>query len=117
MAEKNLYLIMLFDFFGDLLTERQQEFFDLYYNEDLSLSEIAEQTGVSRQAVHDNLHRAEATLREYEQRTGIVKRFSSQRACYEKAEMLLKKLRPLVEKEKGNAVLDELEDLLNTLRD
>ena len=47
MQDKKLAMIMLFDFFGELLTEKQREYFDLYYNEDLSLSEIAEKRGVS----------------------------------------------------------------------
>ena len=46
-------MTMLFDFYGELLTDRQKEFFDLYYNEDLSLAEIAENAGISRQGVRD----------------------------------------------------------------
>ena len=73
-------LSMLFDFYSGMLTERQRDFFDLYHNDDLSLSEIAESAGVSRQAVHDTLTRAEATLYEIEKKTGLLARFlSSQR--------------------------------------
>ena len=50
---------MLLDFYGELLTDKQRECFDLHYNEDLSLAEIAEQLGVSRQGVWDNIRRAE----------------------------------------------------------
>lgn len=69
-AERSLLL----DFYGELLTPRQRELCDLSFNQDLSLSEIAEITGVSRQAVHDALRRAETTLAELEQKTGCVAR-------------------------------------------
>ena len=65
---------MLLDFYGELLTEKQRQCFDLHYNEDLSLSEIAEQCGISRQGVWDNIRRVESTLQEYEETTGLVHR-------------------------------------------
>lgn len=68
-------MTMLFDFYGDILTQRQRELFDLYYNEDLSLSEIAENCGISRQGVRDVIVRAEAAMTELEDKTGLVKRF------------------------------------------
>ncbi len=68
-------MTMLYDFYGEILTERQKEFYDLYYNEDLSLSEIAENYGISRQGVRDVIVRAEAVMTEIEDKTGIVKRF------------------------------------------
>lgn len=70
-------MTMLFDFYGELLTPRQKEFFDLYYNEDLSLAEIAELAGISRQGVRDVIVRAEAVMQEVEDKTGIIKRFLS----------------------------------------
>ena len=75
MKNKAFRMTMLFDFYGDLLTERQKEFFDLYYNEDLSLAEIAENAGITRQGVRDVLVRSEAILTEMEEKTGIVARF------------------------------------------
>ena len=75
MDDKTLEMTMLYDFFGDLLTEKQRTYFDLYYNDDLSLSEISQQTGISRQGVRDNIMRAEQLLRGYEEKTGIVARF------------------------------------------
>lgn len=88
MADKTLEMTMLFDFFGDLLTEKQREYFDLYHNEDLSLSEIAENVGITRQGVRDIIVRAENTLREYEERTGIVARFEERSRQAERAERL-----------------------------
>ncbi len=79
----NFELILLFDYYGDLLTERQKICFDLHYNQDLSLSEIACELSVSRQAVHDNLNRTEALLRNMEQKTGCVRRDLQMRKALE----------------------------------
>ena len=66
--------ILLFDYYGRMLTDKQKEYLDLRYNQDLSLGEIAEIMGVSRQAVFDNLTRTEALLRRMEENIGCVKR-------------------------------------------
>ena len=79
MKNQTYRMTMLFDFYGELLTDRQKEFFDLYYNEDLSLAEIAENAGISRQGVRDVIVRAEAAMQEVEDKTGIIKRFEAQR--------------------------------------
>ncbi len=79
MKNQTYRMTMLFDFYGELLTPRQREFFDLYYNEDLSLAEIAENAGISRQGVRDVIVRAEAAMQEVEDKTGIIKRFEAQR--------------------------------------
>ena len=68
MAEDRLMQTMLLDFYGELLTEKQRQCLELHCNEDLSLSEIAEQCGISRQGVWDNIRRADAALREMEER-------------------------------------------------
>ena len=73
-------MTMLFDFYGELLTPRQKEFFDLYYNEDFSLAEIAENAGISRQGVRDVIVRAESAMQEVEDKTGIIKRFLARNA-------------------------------------
>ncbi len=65
---------LLFDYYGDMLTEKQRDCFDMRYNQDLSLGEIAEALGVSRQAVNDNLTRTEALLSRMEENIGSVKR-------------------------------------------
>ena len=69
-----LEMTLLFDYYGDLLTDRQRSCLDLRYNQDLSLGEIAQELGVSRQGVYDNLSRAEALLRNMEEKTGCVRR-------------------------------------------
>ena len=83
MDDKTLEMTLLFDFFGELLTEKQREYFDLYYNDDLSLSEIAENEGISRQGVRDSIKRAESQLLEMEERLGLARRFREMRAGLE----------------------------------
>ena len=75
MKNQAYRMAMLFDFYGDLLTDRQKELYDLYYNEDLSLAEIAENYGISRQGVRDVIVRAEAAMTEIEDKTHIIRRF------------------------------------------
>ena len=70
----SLEMILLFDYYGDLLTEKQKLCFDMHYNQDLSLGEIAQELSISRQAVYDNLSRTEALLRNMEEKTGVVGR-------------------------------------------
>ena len=72
---KNLEITILLDFYGDMLTTKQREFLDYYYNEDLSLAEIAANVGITRQGVRDAIKRAECQLIEMEQRLGLVDRF------------------------------------------
>ena len=80
MKSNTFHMSMLFDFYGELLTEKQKELFDLYYNEDLSLTEIAEHAGISRQGVRDAIVRSETILRETEDRLGLVKKYSGYEA-------------------------------------
>lgn len=72
---KNLEITILLDFYGDMLTSKQREFLDFYYNEDLSLAEIAANVGITRQGVRDAIKRAECLLYDMEQRLGLVARF------------------------------------------
>ena len=85
MKDGTLQNTMLFDFYGDLLTEKQKEYFDLYNNEDLSLSEIAEGAGISKQGVYDIITRAEKTLINIEKQTGIIEKWSEVRLELETA--------------------------------
>lgn len=72
---KNLQIAVLLDYYGELLTEKQRDFISLYYDEDLSLAEIAENEGITRQGVRDSIKRAEALLFEMEEKLGFAKRF------------------------------------------
>ena len=83
MKNQAYRMAMLYDFYGDVLTDRQKEFYDLYYNEDLSLGEIAENYGITRQGVRDVIVRAENVLTELEDKTGLIKRFHTMRGQLE----------------------------------
>lgn len=74
---KDLQITFLLDFYGDMLTDKQREVIDAYYNEDLSLAEIAEVKEITRQGVRDSIKRAEQQLTEMEDRLGLAKRFKA----------------------------------------
>lgn len=76
--EKLLQVTYLYDFYGQLLTEKQENIIRKYYLEDLSLSEIASQEQVSRQSIHDTIKQGEKKLATYEEKLGLVKRFKEQ---------------------------------------
>lgn len=75
MKGKPLEMGLLYDFYGEILTSKQRKVFELYYNEDFSLAEIAEQAGITRQGVRDCVKRAEQILFEMEHKFGLVHRF------------------------------------------
>lgn len=74
---KNLNISVLIDFYGDILTEKQRDVLTLYYNEDLSLSEIAEHEEISRQGVRDSIKRGEESLLELEEKLGMAQKFTA----------------------------------------
>ncbi len=84
MKQEAFAMSMLLDYYGSLLTEKQKAYFDLYYNQDFSLAEIAEQEGISRQGVHDTITRTESILRDMEKATGCVARAKALRLAAEK---------------------------------
>ncbi len=81
---KNLEISLLLDFYGDMLTEKQREVIEYYYNDDLSLSEIADNEGITRQGVRDSIKRAEFQLLDMEERLGLARRFREMRSGLEK---------------------------------
>lgn len=78
---KNMDVALLFDFYGEMLTEKQRDVIEQYYNQDLSLSEIAENAGISRQGVRDSVKRAELQLFEMEERLGLAARLRDMNAA------------------------------------
>ncbi len=90
MFEKNLQIGFLLDFYGEVLSERKRTVLDLYYNNDLSLAEIAEEIGISRQGVRDLIKKAEEELRFYEEKLGLARRSQT---VQQQAEHLLALLR------------------------
>ena len=77
MFEKDLKKAYLLDFYGDVLTERKREVLDMYYNEDLSLAEIAEQIGISRQGVRELIKKAEDEIFFLEEKLGLAQKMSA----------------------------------------
>lgn len=75
MLEKTTRLTYLFDFYQSLLTPKQKSYMSLYYLDDYSLGEIAEEYSVSRQAVYDNIKRTEAMLEQYEEKLLLFQKF------------------------------------------
>ena len=92
MDDTTLEMTMLLDFFGETLTERQRSCCELYYNDDLSLSEIAELEGITKQGARDLIRRASASLRELEERTGLVARELHRRQEMQELAELLQQL-------------------------
>ena len=77
MFEKNLGLLPLFDVYGAMLGEQKQKMFELYYGDDLSLSEIAEEMNISRQGVRESLKKCEEQLLEFEEKLGFGKKLAT----------------------------------------
>jgi len=110
---RRTYLALLFDFYGGLLTEKQRLMFDLYYQCDLSLGEIAEEHQISRQAVYDILKRSENTLEEYESKLHLISKFQVTKEKLKKALELINDM----EKEKQAYKINELNTLICSILD
>ena len=81
MFEKNLNIGYLLDFYGELLSERKRSVMDMYYNEDLSLAEIASEIGISRQGARDIIKKCEEELLFYEEKLGLAKKLKNVETC------------------------------------
>ncbi len=92
MLEERLHVLELFDLYGALLTEKQQECVRMYLADDFSLAEIGECIGISRQAAYDNIHRAEKALEEYESKLGFGERSRERRESLQQLGTLVRKL-------------------------
>lgn len=92
-VEKIYEVTLLLDFYGQLLTERQYAIMNDYYNNDLSLGEIAENLGISRQGVYDSTRKAKQALAGYEIKLGLVERFTQQEKTIEQVLNKLKQIR------------------------
>ncbi len=108
MLEKTTRLTYLFDFYQSLLTPKQKSYMSLYYLDDYSLGEIAEEYSVSRQAVYDNIKRTEAMLEQYEEKLLLFQKFQER----QKIMVKLRELSTEVENHKQfESLLQELEKL------
>lgn len=99
---------LLYDFYGELLTERQQQVYESVVLEDYSLSEVAEDLGISRQGVHDMIKRCNHTLEEYESRLHLVEKFLCIRKQVQKIKELAVGYNAGEITEISNKILEEL---------
>ncbi len=106
---KGLFMTMLYDFYGQLLTDKQKDVIEMYYLNDFSLSEIGEEHNITRQSVLDMLKRAESSLISYEDKLKLVERYLKQKDFIYEALSILDKTN---ENEKINRVKEILKGLL-----
>lgn len=106
--EQFLRLTILFDLYGALLTEKQRECLSLHLLEDFSLTEIGESMGISRQAVHDTLHRSEKAMEDYEAKLGLAARYQAEQKALDEIYQAVKALRREENAAAVDAVLDRL---------
>ena len=117
MKNQAYRMAMLYDFYGDLLTDRQKEFYDLYYNEDLSLAEIAENYGITRQGVRDVIVRAEAYLTEIEDKTGLILRFHTMQDQLKEVAACAVQIRAINDARLNDRELEDLAQRIQSLTD
>lgn len=87
--EEILQLTLLYDFYGELLTEKQKLVYEMYYQNDLSLTEIGEELSISRQAVRDLLKRTEKILQKYEKKLQLIERFLKQKSAMQQIKNII----------------------------
>ncbi|PZX07964.1 hypothetical protein C7437_1011086 [Psychrobacillus insolitus] len=107
MIEKTTRMNFLFDFYQALLTDKQRSYMQLYYLDDLSLGEIAEEYSISRQAVYDNIRRTEAMLEEYEEKLNLFSKFENRQEVIEQIMQLT------IDQSSGNKLIK----LINQLKE
>lgn len=115
MFDKITEVSLLYDFYGQLLTERQRDVMQLYHEENYSLAEIAEEFSISRQGVHDALKNAERALTEYEDKLGLVRRLDESGKKIAKAEALIKDLEK--EHSADETLVKKLEEIREIIED
>ena len=110
MFEKNLEMSQLLDFYGETLSERKLSVMSLYYNEDFSLSEVAEEVGISRQGVRELIKKSEKELTELENKLGLVERFNRLRSLADVAE------KKLLQENVSDELLNAVNELVSAVR-
>ncbi len=99
---------LLYDFYGELLTEHQKKIYEEAISEDLSLSELAEEYGISRQGVHDLIKRCDKTLQEYEEKLHLIKKF-------QRTKELAKQIYLIAQKHEEAEIMDLSEKIVSLL--
>lgn len=119
--EKLLEVSLLFDFYGALLTPRQRDVMQLYHEENYSIIEIADEFGISKQAVHDALKNAEKLLRTYEAKLGLLSKLDKSRQVVYEVDTKIDALKERISKDAGEeyilAELDEIKRVISEFED
>ena len=110
---KDLSISVLMDFYGELLTDKQRDTLDLYYNRDYSLAEIAQDLDISRQGVRDFIKRGEKQLAEFEEKLGMADKYEKFSADIERLESLLDSNSTVI----AQTVRAEAEKILNSIKE
>ncbi len=117
--EDTLRKNLIYDFYGPLLTERQRDIYQMYYAQDMSLGEIAEQLEISRQAVYDMIKRSAAILEDYESKLELLSKFQRQQAYLDQIEEHLDRLQKQAAAGRSDGQLEimgEIQQLINKIR-
>jgi uncharacterized protein len=109
------YASLLYDFYGQLLDDNKKDIMTLYHEDNLSLKEIAEDLGQSRQGVHYTLKKAEATLEKYEEKLGLVQKYLNNLPKYEQIEQIATKYEADASLDDG--IRKDMNILINTIKD
>ncbi|NCC80746.1 MAG: hypothetical protein EOM04_00525 [Clostridia bacterium] len=115
MIEKRELLNELFDLYGAMLTEKQKNYFILYYQEDFSLAEIAEEEDISRNAVYDNLKRTENILTSMEEKLGFLKRIEVTRADLYKIASVLQEIQETEDYDQLDTIKTYIEEIADNI--
>ena len=117
MFEKNLNISLLLDFYGDILSDRQNEMLNLYYNEDCSLAEIAENFSISRQGVRSVLKKGENILKEMEEKLQLVTRFIKMRDISSEVAIELESINSMINNDdissKIHSIVNKIKEMAN----
>ena len=108
---KDLNFSILLDFYGSLLSERQFEIMDFYYNDDLSLAEIASEVGISRQGVRDALKKAESIITEIEEKLELADKFYQINSQIDNIKKNLESILPLEDEDKSKIIQKVIDDI------
>lgn len=108
---------LLFDFYGGLLTEKQRQVMEFYHEENLSLAEIAEEFGISKQGVHDTLKKAEKALNDYEEKLGLVERLLETRKAVSEIDRKIDEISLKTDDRELADGLKEIKNIIDRLND
>ena len=113
--EKIFEQALLYDFYGELLNDHQKEIYEEYVLDNLSLSEIAEEHGISRQGVHDLIKRADKALNQYENKLGLIRKFVNIKEKVNQINEISVKMAEGVDMEKAQSIISITNEILDEL--